>query len=86
MTFQGVPQNSVIEIENILGTWVAQSIKRPTLDLGSGHDLMVCGFEPHIRLCALTTQTEHSPSLPVSALAPTLSSLCLSQINFKEIK
>ena len=29
---------------------MAQSVKRPTLDIGSGHDLTVCGFEPHARL------------------------------------
>ena len=30
----------------------AQSVKRPTLDLRSGHDLTVREFEPHVRLCA----------------------------------
>ena len=25
---------------------MAQLLKRPTLDFGSGHDLMVCEFEP----------------------------------------
>ena len=34
------------------GTWVAQSVKHPTLNLGSGGDLMVCEFEPHVKLCA----------------------------------
>ena len=34
------------------GTWVAQSVKRPTLDFSSGHDLTVRGFEPCLRLCA----------------------------------
>ena len=34
------------------GTWVAQSIKRQALDFGSGHDLLVPGFELHIGLCA----------------------------------
>ena len=34
------------------GTWVAQSVKHLTLDFGSGHDLMVCEFEPCVRLCA----------------------------------
>ena len=33
------------------GAWVAQSVEHPTVDLGSGHDLTACGFEPHIRLC-----------------------------------
>ena len=31
---------------------MAQSIKCPTLGLGSGHDLKVQEFEPHIGLCA----------------------------------
>ena len=30
------------------GTWVVQSVKRLTLDFGSGHDLMVCEIEPHV--------------------------------------
>ena len=28
------------------GAWVAQSVKHPTLDLSSGHDLTVRGLEP----------------------------------------
>ena len=31
---------------------MAQSVKHLTLGFGSGHDLMVCGIEPHVRLCA----------------------------------
>ena len=31
---------------------MAQSVKRPTLDFCSGHDLAVRGFKPHIRLHA----------------------------------
>ena len=34
------------------GTWVAQSVKRLTLDFGLDHDLKVCEFEPHVGLCA----------------------------------
>ena len=34
------------------GAWVAQSVKRPTLGFGSGHDLTVREFEPCIGLCA----------------------------------
>ena len=34
------------------GTWVAQSVKHPTLGFGLGHDLMVCEFDPHMRLHA----------------------------------
>ena len=38
--------------DNDLGTWVAQSVKYLNLDSGSGHDLMIHGTEPCIRLCA----------------------------------
>ena len=30
------------------GAWVAQSVKCPTLDFSSGHNLMVHEFEPHV--------------------------------------
>ena len=33
------------------GTWVAQSVKCLTLDLSSGHELMVHEFEPCFWLC-----------------------------------
>ena len=36
----------------ILGPWVAQLVECPTLDFGSGHDLTVHEFEPHVGLCA----------------------------------
>ena len=31
--------------------WVPHSVKRLTLGFGSGHDLKVCEFEPHVGLC-----------------------------------
>ena len=31
--------------------WVAQSVKRPTLDFRSGHDLVDREFEPYVGLC-----------------------------------
>ena len=37
---------------------MAQSVQRPTLDLSSGHDLMVCEMEPRLALgSALTAQS-----------------------------
>ena len=42
--------------ESIGGAWVAQWVKRPTVNFGSGHDLMVCEMEPHVRLCADSTE------------------------------
>ena len=65
------------------GAWEAQSVKRLTLDFGSGHDLMVCKFEPHIRLYTDSMQSAWdslSLSLSVSPL------LMLSKINFKTNK
>ena len=35
---------------------MAPSVRRLTPDFRSGHDLLVCGFEPHVRL-VLTVQT-----------------------------
>ena len=35
----------------VLG-WLSQLADHLTLDFGSGHDLTVCGFEPHLGLCA----------------------------------
>ena len=39
------------------GTWAAQSVKRLTLDFGSGHDLTVHGNKPHVGLCADSSGT-----------------------------
>ena len=57
------------------GAWVAQSVKHPTLDFGSGHDLTVCEFEPHVGLCTDNVQSllgilslSFSLSLPISCL------------------
>ena len=36
--------------------WVAQSVKRLTLDLGSGRDLTVHQFKPGAGLCADSTE------------------------------
>ena len=37
-------------LEMFKGTWVAKSVEHPTLGFGSGHNLMVCEFEPRIGL------------------------------------
>ena len=47
------------------GAWGAQSVKRPTLDFGLGHDLTVWGIEPHVGLCDDSVEIRSpSPSLP----------------------
>ena len=57
-------------------------------NFGPGHDLMVCGFEPCIWLCADSSETGacFGFCLPLSPLLPYLCSvsLCLSKINIKK--
>ena len=40
----------------VWGSWVAQLVKHSTLHLGSGHNLTVCGIEPHVRFHADSTE------------------------------
>ena len=47
---------------------MAQSVEGPTLDFGSGHDVTVCGFEPHMG-SVLTAQS----LLGILSLCPSLS-------------
>ena len=54
-------------------------LKCPALDFSSGHDLTVCGMEPHIGLCADSVE----PSWE-SLSAPPLLVLCLSLSNKHE--
>ena len=47
---------------------MAQSVKRLTLDFGSGHDLTVCEFEPQVRLSSDSVEPAWDPlSLSLSA-------------------
>ena len=55
-------------------TRVAQSVKHPTLDFYSGHDLTVCGVKPSITLCVDSMEPAWD-SLPLSLSAPLLLSL-----------
>ena len=50
---------------------MALSVKPVTLDFSSGHDLTVCGFKPHIGLCADRVEPA-SDSLSVSLPTRTL--------------
>ena len=63
------------------GTCVAQSVKLPTLDFGSGHDLTVYEFQPHIRLSALSCRACFRSSVPLSLTASPLLMVSLSKIN-----
>ena len=57
------------------GAWVAQSVKYPTLGLGSGHDLTVRGIEPHVGLHA---GSGARLGFSLSGPTPIMLSLCLS--------
>ena len=51
-------QTSIILIfkKQARGVWMAQSLKCPILDFGSGHDLTFQGIEPRLGLWANSTE------------------------------
>ena len=62
------------------GCLEAQSVKRPTFDFGSGHDLLACDFKPHTELCADSAEPAWDAlSLPLSLTLPHALALSLSQ-------
>ena len=63
------------------GSWVAQSVERPTLDFSSGRDLMFHEFEPHIGYHTNSSEPgvcSHSLSLSLSLSLSALLVHCLS--------
>ena len=56
---------------------MAQSVKRPTLAFGSGHDLTVCEFEHRVGLCAESMDPAWD-SLSLSLSLPSSSALSFS--------
>ena len=46
------------------GTWVAQSPKCPTLDFGSGHDLIVMRSISTLSLLGILSPPPHPPTAP----------------------
>ena len=72
--------NPTVHFKNhsLRGSWVAWSVKQLTLDLGSGHDLMVCGIKHHVGIHTGPAWD----SLPLSLSPPSLlmhaCSFCLS--------
>ena len=51
------------------------TVKRLTLDLGSGHDLTVCEFKPCIRLCANSVESAWDSVSPLCP-SPTCVRVC----------
>ena len=77
-------KNRKLVKEKTWGAWVALLVKPPALGFGSGHDLTVCEFKPHIRLCTGSREPAWdslslSLSLSLSAPLPLVLSLSLSK-------
>ena len=63
---------------------MAQSVKRPTLDFGSGHDLTVPEFGPRVGLCADSAEPAWDAlSLLLSLPLPHALALSFLTINLK---
>ena len=60
------------------GVWVGQSIKHPTLDFGSGHDLTVGEMKPCVGFCTGSTEPTWD-SLSSSFSSSSLHVLSVSQ-------
>ena len=74
----GIELHSVFKALAFRRPWVAQSVKHQIPDLGSGHDLMVHRFEPHVRFWADSVEPAWDP-LSSSLSAPPLLALSLSK-------
>ena len=65
------------------GAWVAQSVKRPILDFGSGHYLTVYEFKPHIGLHTDSRSLLGILSLSLSLSLSLFPFVCLSLLKNK---
>ena len=70
--------NEIVNKNKYRGAWVAQLVKHPILDFGSGHDLMVHELEPHIEFSTDSLEPAWE-SLSPSLSAPPPHVLSLSQ-------
>ena len=54
--FQSLSSYPVCSLKSVTwwGTWVAQSVKS---NFSSGHDLVICKFEPRVGLCAHSSES-----------------------------
>ena len=58
------PQKQLFTLIQMWGTWVAQSVKCPTLGFSSGRDLTVYEMEPWVRLCTDSVVPAWNPLSP----------------------
>ena len=78
----GSPRVRALKRQSLWGAPVAQLLKCLTLGFGSGHDLMVRGFEPHVRLHADSPEPAVRNLLGILSLSfslPLPYLLCLSK-------
>ena len=61
--------------------WVAELVKRRTLDFGSGHDLMVSQMEPRVGVCADSAELAWDSLSPSLSAPPPACALSLSLKN-----
>ena len=74
----GINTLSIIRMIKTVKWGMPQSVKHPTLDVGSVHDLVVREFKPHIRLCTVSAWSLLGILSPfLSAPAPLVLSLPL---------
>ena len=65
------------------GAWVAQLVEWPTLGFSSGHDFTVRGIEPHIGLCADSTEPAWDSLVSLFFPSPALSRRCMHAVSQK---
>ena len=73
MSVHFLPEDTIMKMifKNINISGVAQLVKCPTLDFGSGHDRIVRKVEPHVELCADSAEPAwYSLCLSWSTLPP----------------
>ena len=64
---------------------MAQWVKHPTLDFGSGHDLLVRGIEPRVGLCTDSAEPAWDSLSPSLSASPSFTiSLKINQYTFKK--
>ena len=77
MEYNAKNTHELFKLKQIWGTWVAQLAKCPTLNNGSGHNLMNREIELHIGLCTDRIEPAWDFLSPLFAL-PSASSCSLS--------
>ena len=79
-------EKNFTEEHDFRGVRVAQPVKCPSLDFSSGHELTVCEFEHHVRLCADREEPAWDPFSPPPSAPPLLMHSLFLKINKYTLK